>query len=126
MHRFESHSCHIFFPNLQETDSNRECSERSESRNNYRAHLDKKTGICTIIDAGWSSGLRRCVKAAVSSERGFESHYCQIFSPNLQETDNNRECSDNKEKQLPSTPRYENRHLNYQRGRMAEWSNALR
>ena len=68
MHGFESHYSHIFPPNLQETDVNRECSEKSVSRNNYRAHLEKKIGIWTIIETEWPSGLRRCVKAAVSSD----------------------------------------------------------
>ena len=97
MRGLESHSCDIFSPILQETDINRECSEKNESRNNYQAHLDKKIGIWTIKEAGWSSGLRRCVKAAVSSDEWFKSHSCNIFSPNLQETADNRECSEKNE-----------------------------
>ena len=81
---FESDSCHIFSPNLQVTDINRECSEEGESRNNYRAHLDTKLGIWTIIEARWPSGLRRCVKATISSDAWvriqFLSHFFSEFA----------------------------------------------
>ena len=107
MRGFESHSCHIFPPNLQETDVNRECSEKSVSRNNYRAHLEKKIGIWTIIEAGWASGQRRCVKAAVSSDAWGRipllSHFFSKFGGDRYQQGMLRKKW--KSKQLPSTPR---------------------
>ena len=42
--------------------------QKSENGNKFRAHLDKKSITKTIKEAGWPSGLRRCIYAAVSSD----------------------------------------------------------
>ena len=42
--------------------------QKSENRNNFRAHLDKNSNKKIFKEAGWPSGLRRCIYAAVSSD----------------------------------------------------------
>ena len=61
--------------------------------------------------------------------RGFEYHSCHIFSTNSHETNIHRNLLRKKWElnQLPSKPRDRKIYQeNHQRGRMAEWSEALR
>ena len=50
-----------FFPQTHRRLISTRNYQKSENGNNFRAHLDKKAIKKTFQEAGWPSGLRRCV-----------------------------------------------------------------